>query len=186
MKDRDTCGVIVVHSDMHIVSRLELPVAHIVFFHVRKGGVRVCFGVDVAGVSRHKQLFLISIHFPNRVQSVSYTCCTDGLRRPISRANLIPALSPNPLTRRTFSEALYRKSHAVQIPAVRLSTPWSDIFLSFWTRRMNIVSRGFPVGAVEYLVAFCFAQLLQTTGELIRQAFLSIFGVPGANPAKVL
>ena len=56
-----------------MVTRLELSVSHVVFLHVHKGGIRICFGIAVAGVAHRKQLLLVI--FPSCKQVVYLFPC---------------------------------------------------------------------------------------------------------------
>ncbi|MPN20745.1 hypothetical protein SDC9_168124 [bioreactor metagenome] len=40
--EQDAGDVFPFHAQLHIVARLELRVAHMVFLHVHEGGIRIC------------------------------------------------------------------------------------------------------------------------------------------------
>lgn len=51
--------ILAVHRDLHVIGRLELPVAHMVLLHPHERSVRVRLGIAVAALAHDAKLFRV-------------------------------------------------------------------------------------------------------------------------------
>lgn len=47
LKNFSTHNVSAVHCDLHVISRLQLGIPHMIILHVYKSGIRICFAVVI-------------------------------------------------------------------------------------------------------------------------------------------